>query len=127
VTTFRAGRSEVRIVVEGQEILLFSKTSIQSMCARQHLTQWVPGFFPGGGGGGRARGGGNRPIPSLHIVLRLGISGKIFYSPCMPSWSTDGQHNDFTCRRIATNNTVQNILGTCVPYAQYKGDMEKFC
>jgi len=37
-------------VVEGQEILLFSKTSIQGMCARQDLTQGGAGFFPGGGG-----------------------------------------------------------------------------
>jgi len=64
----------------------------------------------------------------IHVVsAEVRNKWKIFYSSCMPSWSTDGQHNVFTCRRITTNSTVQNLLGTCVPFVQYKGDFEKFC
>jgi hypothetical protein len=45
VTTFRDGTSDVRIVVEARDFSL-SKTSMQTLCARQRLIQWVPG---GGG------------------------------------------------------------------------------
>jgi hypothetical protein len=112
VTTFRAGRFEVRIAVQARDFALFQNVHTDSVHQTASYSMGAGVLSPRRGGGESGRG--VKLTSYFRVVLKLRMSGTILYSPCMPSWSTHGQHNVFTCRQIATKNTVQNILRTCV-------------